>query len=74
MKMIKCDVCGNVVIERDAAMITLHPGGLTKRWEFPNADAKTIVAEESFDMCRICVMKSLRKYYGEKFGEGVIGK
>ena len=70
MKMTKCDVCRTVVPERDAAMITIRPGNSIKRWEFTNAGSKTAVCEESFDLCRTCVMKTLRKYYGDNFGKG----
>ena len=70
--MIRCDVCHNVVRESEAAMIVIRPGGVAKKFVFPNANSKTVVAEESFDLCKTCVMKTLRKYYGPKFGEGVV--
>lgn len=70
--MIRCDICGNFVRERDAAQIAIHPGGVSKRWEIQNGPSKTLVTEESFDLCKACVINSLRKYYGEKFGEGVV--
>ena len=71
MKMTKCDVCGKVVDENEAAMIVIHPGGREKRWEFKNKGSSTFVCEESFDLCKWCVMKSLRQYYGDQFGIGV---
>ena len=69
MKMIKCDACKDVVNVCDSARITINPLNLAGRFEFVNGTSKTRVENESFDLCKTCLMKTLRKYYGENFGK-----
>ncbi len=73
MKVIKCDACNNIVKNSDAATITIKPLNLSHRFEFANRDSSTVVEVESFDLCKDCLCKSLRKYYGEHFGKGCDG-
>lgn len=68
--MIKCDACKDVVHVCDSAIITINPLNLDGKFRFANGTSKTIVGNESFDLCKTCLMKTLRKYYGENFGKG----
>lgn len=70
MKVIKCDVCKAIVNVSDSATITIRPNNHAQRFNIPNRGSETIVDVESFDLCKECLTKSLRKYYGEHFGEG----
>ena len=69
MTMTKCDVCGKIVISSDAASITIRPNNARKRFELPHNGSLTSVCEETFDLCKACVCKTLKKYYGKNFGE-----
>ena len=70
MKVIRCDVCKSVVSVSDSATITIHPNNFSERFEVPNKKSNTYIVNESFDLCKHCLVKTLRTYYGEQFGKG----
>ena len=65
MKVTKCDICGTVVDKFDGASITINPQNLRQKFVFKNGERDIAVPISSFDLCRDCLCKSLRKYYGE---------
>ena len=70
MKVVRCDVCKTIVSGSETATIEIRPGNFSGRFSIPNNGSDTIITHEYFDLCKDCLVKSLRKYYGEQLGKG----